>query len=109
MNDLKELYFKDRDAIFRRLEEIASRANLSKEEYDQYRYEWKINNDYFNCLDYAIEQGREQGLVQGREQGLEQGREQGKQEVAKNLKAMGLSSDNIMKATGLSIEEIEKL
>ena len=101
MNDLKELYFKDRDAIFRRLEEIASRANLSKEEYDQYRYEWKINNDYFNCLDYAIEQG----LEQGREQGLEQG----KQEVAKNLKAMGLSSDNIMKATGLSIEEIEKL
>ena len=113
MNDLKELYFKDRDAIFRRLEEIASRANLSKEEYDQYRYEWKINNDYFNCLDYAIEQGLEQGREQGREQGLEQGREQGreqgKQEVAKNLKAMGLSSDNIMKATGLSIEEIEKL
>ena len=105
----KEISFKDRDAIFRRLEEIASRANLSKEEYDQYRYEWKINNDYFNCLDYAIEQGLEQGREQGREQGLEQGREQGKQEVAKNLKAMGLSSDNIMKATGLSIEEIEKL
>ena len=105
IEDVKKRYAKEREEIFRHLEEFVSQPNLSKEDYARYRYEWKINNDYFNCLDYAIEQG----LEQGREQGLEQGREQGKQEVAKNLKAMGLSSDNIMKATGLSIEEIEKL
>ena len=30
-------------------------------------------------------------------------------EIAKNLKAMGLSPENIMQATGLSMEEIENL
>ena len=45
MKQMKEITFKDRSAIFGRLEEIASRANLSKEERAQYEYEWKVYND----------------------------------------------------------------
>ena len=105
MKEMNEMTFKDRDAIFGRLEEIASRANLTKEERAQYEYEWKVYNDYYNCLDYAEEKGHAEGL----EKGLEKGREEEKLEIARNLKTMGLPPESIAQATGLAIEEIEKL
>ena len=121
MKEMNEMTFKDRDAIFGRLEEIATRANLTKEERAQYEYEWKVYNDYYNCLDYAEEKGHaeglekglaeglEKGLAEGLEKGMEKGMEKGKAEVARNLKTMGLPSESIAQATGLTIEEIENL
>ena len=101
MKDLNEISFKERNAIFSRLEEIASRANLSKEERAQYEYEWKINNDFFNCVDYAEKKGRQEGIAEG---------EQRKNlENAKKMKDKGSSLDFIADITGLTIEEIEKL
>ena len=105
MKQMKEITFKDRSAIFGRLEEIASRANLSKEERAQYEYEWKVYNDYFNTLDYAEKKGREEGIAEG----LEKGREEEKLENARKFKALGVSTEIIMQATGLSSEEIEGL
>ena len=105
MKEMNEMTFKDRDAIFGRLEEIASRANLTKEERAQYEYEWKVYNDYYNCLDYA----EEKGMTIGMEKGMEKGREEEKLEIARNLKTMGLPSESIAQATGLTIEEIENL
>ena len=93
MKQMKEITFKDRSAIFGRLEEIASRANLSKEERAQYEYEWKVYNDYFNTLDYAEKKGREEEKL----------------ENARKFKALGVSTEIIMQATGLSSEEIEGL
>ena len=121
MKEMNEMTFKDRDAIFGRLEEIASRANLTKEERAQYEYEWKVYNDYYNCLDYAEEKGMtigmekgmeigmEKGMEIGMEKGMEKGREEEKLEIARNLKTMGLPSESIAQATGLTIEEIENL
>ncbi len=43
------------------------------------------------------------------EKGIEKGIEKGKLEDARNFKKLGVSSDIISKATGLSIKEIEKL
>ncbi len=45
----------------------------------------------------------------GFEKGREEGREEEKVNTARNLKHLGISLDKISKATGLSIEEIEKL
>ena len=109
MKQMKEITFKDRSAIFGRLEEIASRANLSKEERAQYEYEWKVYNDYFNTLDYAEKKGREEGLKEGIAEGMEKGREEEKLENARKFKALGVSTEIIMQATGLSSEEIEGL
>ena len=121
MKEMNEMTFKDRDAIFGRLEEIASRANLTKEERAQYEYEWKVYNDYYNCLDYAeekgmtigmekgMEKGMKKGMEIGMEKGMEKGREEEKLEIARNLKTMGLPSESIAQATGLTIEEIENL
>ena len=57
----------------------------------------------------GIERGIEQGISQGIEQGISRGSYQTKLETAKNLIDIGLSAENIAKATGLSREEIEKL
>ena len=113
MKEMNEMTFKDRDAIFGRLEEIATRANLTKEERAMYEYEWKVYNDYYNCLDYAEEKGHAEGLEKGLAEGLEKGRAEGelmKQlEIAKKMKTMGLPVESIAQATGLTNEEIENL
>ncbi|MBQ4525918.1 MAG: PD-(D/E)XK nuclease family transposase, partial [Bacteroidaceae bacterium] len=101
MNKLKEISFKDRKAIFGRLEKLASQANLTEEERWRLEEDWKNYNDFFNTLDFAKEEGRAEGL--------EKGRSEEKSQIAKNLKAMGLSLEAIKQATGLSTEEIEKL
>jgi predicted transposase/invertase (TIGR01784 family) len=41
--------------------------------------------------------------------GRVEGREEEKLEIARNLKTMGLPSESISQATGLTLEEIEKL
>ncbi len=137
MKDMNEIAFKDQNAIFGHLEEIASQANLSKEDRQRYRESWKLYNDYFNTIESAekkateeglakgleeglakglkeglakgLEQGLEQGLARGLEQGLEQGRSSEKMEIAKKMKAKGQASDFIADITGLTIEEIEAL
>ena len=50
--------------------------------------------------------GVSDGIQQGISQGIQQGEYKAKIETAKNLLAMGLSIENICKATDLSIEEI---
>lgn len=113
MKEMKEISFKDRNAIFGRLEALASQANMTKEERAQYRHEWKIYNDYFNSLDTAKEQGLkkgfEKGRAEGRAEGLAEGRKEEKLQNASNLKSLGVSTEIIRQATGLSEEEIEQL
>lgn len=56
---------------------------------------------------------KKEGILEGREEGLAEGLKQGKLEekiqIAKNLKASGITNDIIKSATGLSDEEISKL
>ena len=105
MKDMKEISFKDRDAIFGRLEELASRGNMSKEERAQYDYEWKIYNDYLNTFNSAEKKGHAEGLVVGRAEG----RAEEKLENARRMKSKEYPLDDIADITGLTIEEIEKL
>ena len=117
MKELNEISFKDKDAIFGRLEQIASQANLSKEERAQYEYEWKVYNDYFNTLESGekkaraegLEKGMAEGLEKGMAEGLEKGAEQKNLENARKMKEKGISFDVIADITGLSVEAIRLL
>lgn len=60
-------------------------------------------------LQQGIEQGKQQGLEEGIQQGLEEGMNRKTHEIAKNLKSMGLSNQDISKVTNLTIEEIIEL
>ncbi len=57
----------------------------------------------------ALAKGRAEGLAEGESKGEAKGREASKRETAKNLKAMGLSVEQIIFATGLSQDEIQNL
>ena len=93
MNNLKEISFKDRKAIFDKLEQLASQANLIEEERARLEEDWKNYNDYFNTIDYAKKEGE-------RKKNLEN---------AKGFKEAGTPIAIIAQVTGLSIEEIENL
>ena len=110
---MERMPFKARKAVFDRLEQIASKANMSPEERQQYENEWKIYNDYFNTIDSAKregkEEGREEGRIEGREEGRIEGREEGIILVAQNLKRMGMTNEQIQQATGLTLNEIAQI
>ena len=59
--------------------------------------------------DFAVKEARREGLAEGEAKGEAKGREASKRETAKNLKAMGLSVEQIIFATGLSQDEIQNL
>ena len=113
------------ERVFTRLFEQAEIAKLSKTELRNYTYGMDTLRDYKNGLATAKKQGialgRQEGIHLGRQEGIALGTEKGialgKQEgialtsrkIALSLKEMGMSVPDIIKATGLSAEEIKKL
>ena len=59
--------------------------------------------------DFAVKEALAKGRAEGESKGRTEGLEEGKRETAKNLKAIGLSVEQIIFATGLSQEEIQHL
>ena len=59
------------------------------------------------------EEGKLEGIKEGRLEGIKEGKLEGERDksisIAKTLKQMNMDSESISKATGLSLEEIEKL
>ena len=80
-------------AVFNRLFAEAEIANFTRAELREYEDSLKAYRDIKNSLDSAKQEGKKDKAI----------------EIAKNLLEMGMSIDNIMKATGLSQEEIAKL
>lgn len=129
MEVLERMPFKGRKAVFERLEQMASKANMTVAERQQYEEEWKNWNDYYNTLDYAkkegveagyaeglqigmekgMAEGMEKGMAEGMEKGIAEGMEKGIILTARNLKQAGISKEIIAQTTGLSTEEIDQL
>ena len=57
----------------------------------------------------GLKKGEAVGLKKGEAVGLKKGEAQKQREIAKNLKALNLTKEQIAAATGLSAAEIEKL
>ena len=94
-----------RNEIFNRLFSEAEIAQFSKVELREYEDSLKAYRDIKNSLDTAKAEGRAEGLVEGRAEG----RSETLVEVAKNLLSIGTPIDSIMKATGMTEEEIKCL
>ena len=59
--------------------------------------------------DKGLDDGIEKGIKKGKEEGIKEGIKKEAKEIAKKLKEMGISVEDIKKATNLSKEEIERL
>lgn len=90
---------------------------LSKEErmaYERHIENRRIQWDVLNTARIeGLDEGRAAGMAEGRKEGIAEGRAEGIKEgvlsVARNMKAQGIPADLIVKATGLSQEELDKL
>lgn len=85
------------EKVFEQAFKTAEIAQFTPTEYQAYEDSLKYYRDMKNSLDTAREEGREEG------------REQEKTTIAKDMKADGLPIDTIVKYTGLSKDDIEKL
>ena len=99
--------------IFTRLFEQAEIARYTPEERQDYEDSLKVYRDMKNVLDTAELRGREKGRKEGRREGRKEGIEQGtfeeRRKNAKAMKALGLPLDTIVKVTGMSADDIDKL
>ena len=80
-------------------------------EQDPVRYENSVNayRDYLATIDYAAKKGIEEGFEEGIEKGLQKGEQKKALEIARNLKSMGMTPEQIMNITHLSLAEIDSL
>ena len=65
--------------------------------------------DIRNQIQFAADKGREEGLKRGLEEGKKEGIEKATLLMASKLKADGMDIELIIKYSGLTREEIEKL
>ena len=89
--------------VLQMLNEQLDVMTLSPIERQLYESRMKLKSDITTISESQYYAGREEGI----QQGMMQGEAKGKLETAKNLLAMGLSIENIAKATGLSVQEVE--
>ena len=87
--------------------------HLADEEQDRYEHDMSTEQDTQEYIQeeiaWGIKKGIEKGIQEGFEKGMEKGMEKGRAESARNLKALGVAHDIIAQATGLSLEEVERL
>lgn len=57
----------------------------------------------------GLAEGKAQGLAEGKAEGLAEGKAKEKTATAKRLLSMGLSVEDIAKATSLSVEQVEAI
>ena len=97
MEALNRLPWAAQSPIFKRLAETAEICSLSAEERIKY--------------DEAIQWYRDNAFLieDAEEVGMQKGIKKATLDIAKKLKAIGTSSEDIQKAIGLSMDEIENL
>ncbi|MBP7496942.1 MAG: PD-(D/E)XK nuclease family transposase [Bacteroidales bacterium] len=101
LNRLDKIPEKLREKIFLKFFEVAEIAKFSREQLDEYEDSLKYYRDIKNSLDTA----REEGKIEGKEEGLKEGVDK----IALNCLKEGLPLDVIIKLTGLTKQQIEKL
>ncbi|MBQ3635740.1 MAG: Rpn family recombination-promoting nuclease/putative transposase [Bacteroidales bacterium] len=99
-----------RNSVFARLAEIAEVASLTGEERQKYDRSLKQYRDYQMFITQAHSEGKEEGRIEGKEEGRIEGKEEGLIEgEAKGINKRNAYFVGQLKANGLSVEEISKL
>jgi len=74
-----------------------------------YKDSLKDYRDLKAAMDTSFKEGKVEGIAEGRVEGRAEGRFEERKEIAKAALQEGLPTSMIVKLTGLSAEEIEKL
>ena len=106
-----------KEQVFSRLEELAAVANLSLEDriaydkaLDRYRVSRIVEEDAREAgWKKGLAEGRAEGHAEGKVEGRAEGKAEEKRAIARNMKAIGLTLEQIKTATGLTENEREAL
>lgn len=93
------------DEVFQRAFDKAELAKLGPKELEEYERSLKVFRDLNGAFTTAHDDGKVEGIIEGKIEG----KAEGKIEIASFMKAENESIEKIMKYTGLTKEEIEKL
>ena len=93
METLQRLPFKARNAVFQRLEQIVDIAAMSKEDRMKYDESIKVYRDRLAVMEFERLKGRAEANLN----------------FVRNLKQMGFAPEFIAQATGLSVDEVERM
>ncbi|MDR2168571.1 MAG: Rpn family recombination-promoting nuclease/putative transposase [Planctomycetaceae bacterium] len=94
-----------REPVFEKAFHLAEYYKLTVEEQAIYQADMKNHRDYNNTIRTAAKDGEARGIIKGRAEGMAEGIIQ----TAYNLNRLGVDYATIIKATGLSVDEIDKL
>ena len=86
--------------------EISGFTDAELRAYDKF---WDSVSVERTLLDDRYQKGMEKGMKQGREEGRAEGKHEANTETAQRLLAMGLSAEQVAKATQLPLEIIKNL
>jgi len=93
------------DKVFDRLFEEAEIAKFTPQEMREYETSKMAYRDIKNSVDTA----KREGIAEGMEKGMKKGMNQKALDIARNMLADGVDINLIMKYSGLTQEQIEKL
>ena len=97
------------EEVFRRFFEAAEIAHFDRDKREKYISEMFTQDDYINEIETARENGEIKGRAEGRAKGRAEGEAKKAADVARALKASGVTADIIANAIGLSQSQVEAL
>jgi len=109
MATLDRIPFETQKRIFKRLAEVADCRCLSKEEMEKYEESQNVVDNYNLGMYSAWLEGNEKGIKKGLEKGRVEGALSNSLFIARNMLASGMSEAQIVRLTGLTQEQINKL
>ena len=109
MEILDRMPFMAKNAVFKKLAEIADVNTLTQEEHEKYDSSIKVLRDNIAVYQGAIREGEMKGMEEGIKTGLAKGRQEGRIETIKMLLASGMPIEQIATALNVDIEELKAL
>lgn len=101
------------ERVFTRLFEAAEIVRFNRKEVAEYEDSLKVFRDWYSVMKTSINkgkaEGRAEGLAEGHAKGLAEGLNEGKKAVARQMKADGMSVEDIARYTGLDTKDIDSL
>ena len=101
MEKLSNIPWAAQDELYEELSKVSNVAALSQKELEIYEENLRQYRDNLATL--------EASYLDGKNDGLEEGRNESKLEIARNLMALNVSDEIIMRSTGLSLDEVQKM
>ena len=94
---------------FRRLFDACEIARFEPQVKLTYEKEMITERDYYNIIETATDDGREEGRAEGLQAGIEQGSLEAATKIAKAMLAGGEPVEKVIRFTGLTREQLERL